>query len=120
MLDDVIRPELKAYLKTGVGKKWLFEGNEPGEMIAARTISLVFDHACRKAGTPKRGGIHSLRHSFATHLLENGTDLRFIQELLGHSSSKTTEIYTHVSKTAIAKIRSPLARINIHTSGINK
>jgi site-specific recombinase XerD len=114
MLDDVIRPELKAYLKTGAGQTWLFEGTKPGEMLSARTISLIFDHACKKAGIPKRGGIHSLRHSFATHLLENGTDLRFIQELLGHTSSKTTEIYTHVSKTAIARIRSPLARIDIH------
>lgn len=116
MLDEVIRPELKSFFTNGAGRKWLFEGRNPGEMIAARTISLIFDHACRKADIPKRGGIHTLRHSFATHLLENGTDIRFIQELLGHSSSKTTEIYTHVSKAAISRIRSPLSRINIRNT----
>ena len=114
MLDDVFLPELNAFLKDGKGRVWLFEGSTPGEPISARTISLVFDHACQKADIPKRGGIHSLRHSFATHLLENGTDLRVIQELLGHNSSKTTEIYTHVSKAVIAKIRSPLSRIDIN------
>ena len=114
MLDDVIKPHLKAYLQNSLNNKWLFEGQKKGARIADRTISLVFDHACQKAGVPKRGGIHSLRHSFATHLLENGTDLRFIQELLGHSSSKTTEIYTHVSNAAIAKIRSPLSRIDMN------
>jgi site-specific recombinase XerD len=113
MLDDVLKPELLSYLKNGVGQVWLFEGQVPEEMIAERTISLIFDHACQKSGVTKRGGIHSLRHSFATHLLEHGTDLRYIQELLGHSSSKTTEIYTHVSKTAITKIRSPLSRIKL-------
>jgi integrase/recombinase XerD len=113
MLDDSLRPALNAYLKTGTGKTWFFEGMVPGQMLSARTISLIFDHACQKAGVPKKGGIHSLRHSFATHLLEQGTDLRYIQELLGHSSSKTTEIYTHVSKSAIIKIRSPLAKIRM-------
>jgi integrase/recombinase XerD len=117
MLDDVFKPELNSYLKNGAGENWFFEGQTAGEMIAARTIGLIFDHACRKAGLPKRGGIHCLRHSFATHLLENGTDIRFIQELLGHSSSKTTEIYTHVSKSAISKIRSPMARIDMHNRG---
>jgi integrase/recombinase XerD len=90
----------------------------PGQMIASRTIELIYDHACQKSGVFKKGGIHSLRHSFATHLLEQGNDLRFIQELLVHSSSKTTEIYTHVSKSAITKIRSPLA--NIHLRHIGK
>jgi site-specific recombinase XerD len=117
MIDEVLKPEIENYLKMTEGQTWLFEGQTPGKKIASRTIELIYDHACRNAGVAKKGGIHCLRHSFATHLLEQGTDLRYIQELLGHSSSKTTEIYTHVSKSAITRIRSPLAKIDPrHTS----
>jgi integrase/recombinase XerD len=113
MLDESLKPALDAYLERGAGRVWLFEGWDGGKMISERTIGLIFDHACQRAGVAKRGGIHGLRHSFATHLMEQGTDLRYIQDLLGHSSSKTTEIYTHVSSSAITKIRSPLARIKL-------
>jgi len=117
MIDAVLKPEIEKYLKMTEGQTWLFEGQTPGHKIATRSIELIYDHACRNAGVAKKGGIHCLRHSFATHLLEQGTDLRYIQELLGHSSSKTTEIYTHVSKSAITRIRSPLAKIDLrHTS----
>jgi len=61
----------------------------------------------RKAGIYKKASLHTLRHSFATHLLESGTDIRYIQELLGHNSSKTTEIYTYVSSKYISSIKSP-------------
>jgi integrase/recombinase XerD len=113
MLDSSIKQELLIYLKNGAGRTWLFEGYEPGRMISARTVELIYEHGCHRAGVAKKGGIHTLRHCFATHLLEQGTDLRYIQELLGHSSSKTTEIYTHVSTLAISKIRSPLARLGL-------
>jgi integrase/recombinase XerD len=67
----------------------------------------ILKDACDKAGIKKPVTLHWLRHSFATHLLESGTDLRFIQELLGHRSSKTTEIYTHVNIKSIQNIKSP-------------
>jgi len=74
-------------------------------------VQKIFDDAVKKAGIRKEVSVHSLRHSFATHLLESGTDLRYIQELLGHKSSKTTEIYTHVSNKDLSKIKSPLDSI---------
>lgn len=73
----------------------------------------IFEHAKVKAGIKKDVTIHSMRHSFATHLLENGTDLRYIQELLGHKSSKTTEIYTHVSNRSLSRIKSPLETLRL-------
>lgn len=78
------------------------------KFINERSVQRAFEKACDKAGIIKRVTVHSLRHSFATHLLEGGTDLRYIQELLGHKSSKTTEIYTHVTQKDIRKIISPL------------
>jgi len=68
----------------------------------------IFQNACKKAGIKKNVSVHSLRHYFATHLLESGIDLRYIQKLLGHKSSKTTEIYTHVSTKNLSAIKNPL------------
>jgi site-specific recombinase XerD len=113
MLDSVIKVEIERYLKIGLSTTYLFEGYSPGIPLTAMTISKIYHHACEKAGVICQGGIHTLRHSFATHLLEQGTDLRYIQELLGHSNSKTTEIYTHVSTKAIGKIRSPISHLNL-------
>lgn len=95
-------------------QKWLFEGAKEGTHILTRTAEKIFQNACRKAGINKEVSFHSLRHSFATHLLESGTDLRYIQELLGHVHSKTTEIYTHVSTKNLGKIISPIDTINLN------
>lgn len=99
---------IDCYLSRYKPQKYLFEGQWPKEMYSATSLERVFIHACEMAGIKKKITLHSLRHSYATHLLESGTDLRFIQELLGHKSSKTTQIYTHVSTKSIQNIRSPL------------
>jgi site-specific recombinase XerD len=87
---------------------WLFPGADGHRHIAIRSVQKIFTNALRKAGIEKPASIHSLRHSFATHLLENGTDIKYIQALLGHSSVKTTERYTHIARRAAPKIQSPL------------
>ena len=88
-------------------KIWLFEGQNDGEQYSESSLQEVLKHAIKMALIRKPVTLHWLRHSYATHLLEAGTDLRYIQELLGHKSSKTTEIYTHVSEKSLQKISSP-------------
>lgn len=110
-IDQSIAPILINYLDKHPDQIYLFEGAQKGRPYPRRTIEKIYENACKKAGIEKRGGIHSLRHSYATHLLEQGTDLRQIQVVLGHSSIKTTQIYTHVSRDEIAKIRSPFATL---------
>ena len=88
-------------------EKYLFEGQYRGRKYSASSLDKVFKQAYERAGFKGEVTLHGLRHSYATHLLESGTDLRYIQELLGHKSSRTTEIYTHVTTKSIQKIRSP-------------
>ncbi len=107
ILSSRFKPHLFNYIKKYKPKEWLFEGEEPGSHISIRSIQRIFKSALIKSNIIIDASIHSLRHSFATHLLENGTDIRYIQELLGHSSTKTTMIYTKVTGNAIRKIRSP-------------
>ena len=108
MLSQAAEKAVDVYSQAFNPTKWLFPGQRNGRHLTERTVEKVVHQACKRAGITKEAAVHTLRHSFATHLLENGTDLRYIQELLGHQSPKTTEIYTHVSKKNIASIRSPL------------
>jgi len=103
---------LRVYYKSYKPQKYLFE-TAPGKPYPGESAHKVFKRALEVSGIQKNAGIHSLRHSYATHLLENGTDLRYIQEILGHKSSKTTEIYTHVSKNNISNINSPADDLDI-------
>ncbi len=98
---------LRIYYKEYKPKKYLFEGQNGGK-YSPTSVANILKKATLKAGIKKKVTPHMLRHSFATHLLEQGTDLRYIQELLGHNNLKTTEIYTHVSKRAIDKIKNPM------------
>ena len=106
-LSDKILVMLREYYKSYKPKTWLFEGQKENEPYDERSLSNVLKQALAKTNIKKPVSLHWLRHSYATHLLEAGTDLRYIQEILGHSSSKTTEIYTHVSTHSIQKIVSP-------------
>lgn len=98
---------LRAYYKKYKPKIWLFEGQKIGEQYSEESLAKVLKNALTLCNIKKPVTLHWLRHSYATHLLESGTDLRYIQELLGHKSSKTTEIYTHVTQKSIQQIRSP-------------
>jgi site-specific recombinase XerD len=90
---------------------WLFPGQRPKHALTIRSAQNIFDKALHRAQIPKKISIHSLRHTFATHLLESGTDIRYIQSLLGHSSLRTTERYTHVARRSVLNIKSPLDTI---------
>ncbi|PJB14738.1 MAG: integrase [Flavobacteriales bacterium CG_4_9_14_3_um_filter_32_8] len=98
---------LREYFKKYKPSTYLFEGQNKGEKYSDRSLQLVLKQCLRKTKITKPVALHWLRHSYATHLLESGTDLRYIQELLGHNSSKTTEIYTHVSTKNLQLIKSP-------------
>lgn len=98
---------LREYYLVHKPKSYLFEGQEPGTIYSEQSLQSVLKQALQKCKINKPVTLHWLRHSYATHLLESGTDLRYIQELLGHNSSKTTEIYTHVSTKNIQQIKSP-------------
>ena len=103
----------RKYYKQYKPKQFLFEGWIVGTKYSEKSLQQVLKNNVNLAGIKKPVSLHWLRHSYATHLLEKGTDLRYIQEILGHKSSKTTEIYTHVSTKYIGKIQSPFDDMNI-------
>lgn len=107
-----INPDLlKTYMAGKRDQDWLFDGQYRGEHLSKRSASKILEHFARQAGVTGRANMHKLRHSYATHLLDKGVDIRYIQSLLGHSSVKTTQRYTHVSVAALQRIQSPLADI---------
>jgi site-specific recombinase XerD len=108
MLPYTIVSYLQEYRKMFGGEQWVFEGQYKGEPYSGRSVQQVLQQAIAKSGLEKKATVHTLRHSFATHLLESGTDIRYIQQLLGHNSILTTTIYTHISAPAVKKIQSPL------------
>lgn len=133
---DILFEEYKIHIKNAKGKKdrmvmlpqsivaflgyyktiykpnrYVFEGQFAGEPYSSTSVQAIMRNAVEKAGLSKKATVHTLRHSFATHLLEQGTDVRYIQKLLGHSSIKTTMIYTHLTQHAIGKIVSPLDKL---------
>ena len=108
MLSPVLLEILRQYWRHNKPKQWLFPGENPDHPISDNDVFAVFHNAVRRAGITKKVSPHSLRHSFATHLLESGTDLRTIQILLGHRSLKTTARYLHVSQQHMRVTASPL------------
>ena len=106
VLLDILRAYITNYKPRP--KIYLFESEQTGDAYPARTIQRIFQLAKTRSGISKEVGIHSLRHSFATHLLEKGTDIRYIKDLLGHFDIKTTERYLHVAKQKLVNIISPL------------
>lgn len=107
MLSARLLESLRSYYKRYHPLEYLFEG-QGGALYSEKSVQNIVKNAAIKAGITKKVTPHILRHSFATHLLENGTDIRYIQELLGHKSVNTTEIYTHITDIAQSKIKSPL------------
>jgi site-specific recombinase XerD len=110
-LSDSLLVELRQYFLEYRPSYWLFEGQTGGQ-YSRRSVQAVLRKAVEKSKINAFATVHTLRHSYATHLLESGTSLRHIQELLGHASSKTTEIYTHLSNEERQRIVSPLDRLN--------
>ncbi len=106
-LSDKLRDQLRTYYTSYQPQEYLFNGQKGGR-YSPQSLRKVFDQACSHAKITKKVTIHSLRHAYATHLLEAGTDIRVIQQLLGHTSIRTTMIYTHVTANNLMKVPSPL------------
>lgn len=112
ILSQSLKSILNIYLKNYSPSTFLFEGQKGGK-YSPSSVQAIMKNAVKKTNIKKHATVHTLRHSFATHLLENGTDIRFIQELLGHKRLETTQIYTHISKITFDRIKSPLDNLNV-------
>jgi site-specific recombinase XerD len=100
--------ELRQYWMAYKPVEWLFPGSEPVNPISIASVQRVFKQALNRAGIKKKATVHTLRHSFATHLLESGADLYYIQRLLGHTSASTTSVYLHITGKDLGRIKSPI------------
>lgn len=112
ILSEKVKPMIDLYITQHKPRYWLFEG-PMGEPYSARSVQQVLRQGVKKSGINPWCTVHTLRHSFATHLLERGTDIRYIQTLLGHNSLKTTEIYTHITRKGGDQIKSPLDSLDL-------
>ncbi len=112
MLSENVLNLLREYYKVYKPKNYIIEGQKGGK-YSPKSVQSVFKRSLQNSGIRKKATVHTLRHSFATHLLDDGTDIRYIQELLGHKRLETTQIYTHVSSYSINKIKSPADKLDI-------
>lgn len=112
-LSETLLPVLRKYWKLWRPTEWLFEGQYPDTPLNRASAALIFSRARKLARITKKVSMHSLRHSFASHLLEKGTDIRSIQQLLGHRSLSSTMIYTHVASNYLDRAGSPLDTLNL-------
>lgn len=112
ILAETTEKHLEEYLRHYKPTYWVFEGSG-GKQYSAESVWKIFDRLKKQSNIEKRGNVHLLRHTFATNLLEAGTDVRYIQKLLGHSSLKTTEIYTHIANNDLSKIKSPIDQLGV-------
>ena len=113
LLSETALTVLREYFCAFKPKGWLFPGEERGDHLSERAAQEIFQDARKRAGIIKPATFHTLRHSFATHLLEDRVDVRYIQELMGHDSIETTQRYTHVTEKGLEQIKSPLDNMKI-------
>ncbi len=111
IIGNIALEALRNYWRVYRPHDWLFPGSQPDQPLSSRSVQLVFQRALVKAGIHKHATVHTLRHSFATHLLEDGVDVRYIQELMGHEDVRTTQRYTHVSNARLGQVCSPLDQV---------
>ncbi len=119
-LPVILLEELRQCWRSYRPKSFVFEGRIPGQPISSSAVQRAFRAACSKAGITKQVTLYSLRHAYATHLLESGENIRRIQALLGHRSLNTTAVYTHLARTWLDEVKSPLDSLKLHNTSTKK